>query len=72
MSASDLWPSLIPSLILFAIAGAILYSLRYYLVWDQKLQEPVWPKDIPRHVLVWILVAIGLIFVGAFIAPSPL
>ena len=41
---------LVVSLALFAIAGAILYSLRYYLVWDQKLREHVWPKDIPRHV----------------------
>ena len=63
---------LVVSLALFAIAGAILYSLRYYLVWDQKLREHVWPKDIPRHVLVWIVVAIGLILVGVFISPSPL
>jgi hypothetical protein len=55
-----------------AIAGAILYSFRYYMVWDRKLQEPVWPKDIPRHVLVGILVAFGLIFVGVFISPRPL
>ena len=70
MPASNL--SLVLSLLLFAIAGFILYSFRYYLVWDPKLQEPVWPKDIPRHVLVWILVAIGLIFVGVSIAPSRL
>ena len=62
---------LVVSLALFAMAGAILYSLRYYMVRDPKLQEPVW-KDIPRHVLVRILIAIGLCFVGAFIAPSPL
>ena len=37
---------LVVSLALFAIAGAILYSFRYYLVWGQKLQEPVWPNDI--------------------------
>jgi hypothetical protein len=63
---------LMMSVALFAIAGAILYSLRYYLVWDQKLQEPVWPKGTPGHVFIWFLVAIGLAFVGAFIAPSPL
>ena len=63
---------LVVSLVLFSIAGAILYSLRYYLVWDQKLQEPAWPKGIPRRVLVWIVVAIGLMFVGAIVAPSPL
>ena len=44
MSDSNLVPSLIPSLILFAIAGAILYSFRYYMVWDRKLQEPVCRK----------------------------
>ena len=60
------------SLALFAIAGAILYSLRYYMVWDEKLQEPVWPKDAPLHVFIRFLVAIALAFLGAFIAPSPL
>ena len=60
------------SLASFAIAGFIFYRFRYYMVWDQKLQEPDWPQDhnqiaiptnlnVPRH---------G--FVGAFIAPSPL
>ena len=62
---------MVVSLALFAIAGAILYSLRYYLVWA-KVTGAVWPKDIPRHVLVWIVVAIGLILVGVFISPSPL
>ena len=70
MRASDL--GLMPSLTLFAIAGFIFYRFRYYKVWDQKLQEPAWPKGIPRRVLVWIVVAIGLMFVGAIIAPSPL
>jgi len=60
------------SLALFSIAGFIFYRFRYYMVWDQKLQEAAWPQDVPRHVKVWIGIAIGLCFVGAFIAPSPL
>ena len=60
------------SLALFSIAGFIFYRFRYYMVWDQKLQEAAWPQDVPRHVKVWTGIAIGLCFVGAFIAPSPL
>ena len=57
---------------MFAIAGFIFYRFRYYMAWDQKLQEAAWPQDVPRHIKVWIgiAIAIGLCFVGAFIAPS--
>jgi len=63
---------LVVSLALFAIAGFIFYRFRYYMAWDQKLQEAAWPQDVPRHVKVWIGISIGLIFVGGFIAPHPL
>jgi hypothetical protein len=63
---------LVVSLALFAIAGFIFYRFRYYLEWDRELREFAWPKDMPRHVKVGIAIAIGLIFVGAFISPSPL
>jgi len=74
MSASDLWPvpSLIPSLILFAIAGLIFYRFRYYMVWDRELREFVLPKDMPRHVWIWVGVAIALILGGVIISPRPL
>ena len=52
------------SLALFAIAGFIFYRFRYYMVWDQKLQEPAWPQDVPRHVKVWIGIRLGCALSG--------
>jgi len=63
---------LVVSLALFAIAGVIFWRFRYYLASDEWVREFGLPPQAPRHIFIWFLIAIGLCFVGAFIAPSPL
>jgi hypothetical protein len=62
---------LVVSLALFAIAGGLLYSIRYYMIWDEKLREAVW-EDGPWHVFLRYMLAVVLCFIGVFILPSPL
>ena len=60
------------ALALFAIAGIILWRFRYYLASDEWVRTFGLPPQAPRHVFIWFLIAAGLMFVGVFIAPSPL
>jgi hypothetical protein len=60
------------SLVLFAIAGIVFWRFRYYLATEEWMRTFGEPLQAPRHVFIWFLIAIGLCFVGAFIAPSPL
>jgi hypothetical protein len=63
---------LVVSLALFAIAGFIFWRFRYYLATDEWVRMFGLPPQASLHVAIWILIAIVLCFVGAFIAPHPL
>jgi hypothetical protein len=63
---------LVVSLTVFATAGAILWRFRYYLATDEWVRMFGLPPQAPRHVAIWILIAIVLCFVRTFIAPRPL
>jgi hypothetical protein len=50
----------------------LLWRFRYYLASDEWVRDFGLPPQAPRHVFIWFLIAAGLIFVGVFVASSPL